>query len=610
LLILKINHLDADAGTNLWYKGRVTVGIVVQNLYRVGNRWKFRKVVPQKLRPFVAGQLTEFVRWLGQGEQQTAEIIKNHASALSECEALLDVARKRAEGRYDDLTAEVIAHLITIARTDILLEDEDERFDEEADHLFAGVRHQLGSVPGSSSNRDTDRRWNKRQETLEGLLMDFRHDYARGNIGPAVTSEAEDLCLSQGLHPDLNGLSFRRLCKAYLMMSIEIIEAQLERQAGKIVATPAPPKAQSVQLVAAEGNTLRQMAEKKLGAVKRSGATSEATETALKLFEGVYGDRVMSSITRREVAEWIFLLQQKPAKPEKKHAKLGLKELVDVYKDRNDVARLSGKSINGHVGHLNAIWNFARKHGFVDRSLDNPFSEQRVEEVIPEAKEGFTPTQLQAIFNTPVFTAGERPAQGRGEAAFWIPLLLLTYGTRPEEMCQLLVSDIYQDEESGLWCLKITDEGDHPVKGSRQIKSNRNKVVRRSLPITEALEKLGFIDYVTGLKAAGQTALFPLLTLKGGYLYENFGRWWGEYLREHKAIPEAGNKPLRGFRDAWTTAASKSGLSEEEREWIQGHYMSKGRTSNRRYGIRNFGYRLNEITYKGLDLSRVTNIGK
>jgi hypothetical protein len=581
------------------------VGIVVQNLYRVGNRWKFRKVVPQKLRPFVDGQLTEFVRWLGQGDQQTAEIIKNHAAALSECEALLDVARKRAEGRYDELTAEVIAHLIAVARTDILLEDEDDRFDEEADHLFAGVGRQLSTVPDSSSNPDADRRWNNRQDTLEGLLADFRHDYARGAIGPAVTSEAEDLCLSQGLYPDLNGLGFRRLCKAYLMMSIEVIEAQMERQAGKIVATPAPPKAQSVQEVAAEGDMLRKMAEKKLGAVKRSGATSEATETALRLFESVYGDRVMNTITRREVAEWIFLLQQKPAKPETKHAKLGLEELVAVYKGRDGVARLSGKSINGHVGHLNAIWNFARKHGFVDRSLDNPFSEQRVEELVPEAKEGFTPAQLQAIFNTPVFTAGERPVQGRGEAAFWIPLLLLTYGTRPEEMCQLLTGDVYEDDESGLWCLKITDEGDHPVKGSRQIKSNRNKVVRRSLPITEALKRLGFIDYVKGLKEGGETALFPLLTLKGGYLYENFGRWWGEYLREHKAIPEAGNKPLRGFRDAWTTAASRSGITEEEREWIQGHYVSKGRTSNRRYGVRDFGHKLDQISYKGLDLGRL-----
>lgn len=582
------------------------MGIVVKNLYQVGSRWKFRKVIPSKLRPYVDGKVTEFVRWLGQATSPTPEILRKHAAAAKECEALLEIARKRATGRFDELSSEMIAHLITLARTDILSEDEEDRFDVEADEVFETVREQLASVAGATTNPDPDRRWSNRQETLEMLLAEYRHDYARGKINEAIASEVEDLCHSHGLHVDPSGLGFRRLAKAYLMMSIEVIETQLKRQEGAVIPTPQPLKAIDAREVTAQGDSLRQMAEKKLSVMKRSHATTEATETALRLFESVYdADKPMAAITRREVAEWIFLLQEKPAKPNKEHAGLGLRELVEAYKGRTDIARLTGKSINGHVGHLNAIWNFARKHGFVDRSLDNPFSEQRVEEVVPEAKEGFTPAQLQAIFNTPVFTAGERPVQGRGEAAFWIPLLLLTYGTRPEEICQLLVSDVYQDEESGLWCLKITDEGDHPVKGSRQIKSNRNKVVRRSLPITEMLKKLGFIDYVSGLKEAGESALFPLLTLKGGYLYENFGRWWGEYLREHKAIPEAGNKPLRGFRDAWTTAASRSGLSEEEREWIQGHYVSKGRTSNRRYGVRDFGQKLNQITYKGLDLSRL-----
>ena len=41
------------------------MGIVVQNLHRVGYRWKFPKVIPPNASPFVDGKLTEFVRWLG-----------------------------------------------------------------------------------------------------------------------------------------------------------------------------------------------------------------------------------------------------------------------------------------------------------------------------------------------------------------------------------------------------------------------------------------------------------------------------------------------------------------------------------------------------------------
>ncbi|MDX0702001.1 hypothetical protein GOD03_17335 [Sinorhizobium medicae] len=369
---------------------------------------------------------------------------------------------------------------------------------------------------------------------------------------------------------------------------------------------PAPTVATSAE-AGSDDPTIRKMAEKKLAMNGKGYATTEATETALRLFESVYGQKPMALITRREVADWIHLLQQKPTLPHKEHRSLGLAELVDLYAAQPNVRRLSGKSVNGHVSHLNSIWTWARKRGHVDRSLDNPFSEQRVEERLPPADEGFTPAQLQSIFDLSIFTNGERPPQGRGEAAFWLPLLLLAYGNRPEEMCQLLVSDVFFDKEEDIWCLRLTDEGTHPVKGSRSLKADGNPVIRRTLPIAKRLRDLGFIEYVESLKKAGELALFPKLTTKGkrGYLHSSFATWWGKYLRDNGAIPEVGNKPLRGFRDAWTTAAARSGLTEEEREWIQGHYVSKGKTSNRRYGVRDFGSKIDQISFKGLDLSRV-----
>src|SRR5690606_20859103 len=121
-------------------------------------------------------------------------------------------------------------------------------------------------------------------------------------------------------------------------------------------------------------------------------------------------------------------------------------------------------------------------------------------------------------------TAGERPQRGYGEAAFWVPLLLLSYGTRPEEVCQLLTSDVFYDEENKLWCLRITDEGNHPVKGSRKLKEG-GALVRRTLPVAQRLIDCGFIEYVQQLKAQKELALFPELTIKSkkrGYLYEYF----------------------------------------------------------------------------------------
>ncbi|MER8803070.1 hypothetical protein [Mesorhizobium sp. M0998] len=582
------------------------MGVIVRNLYFVDGRAKFRKVIPERLRPHIDGNITEFVRWLGRGGKADPAILSKCAEAAEECGRLIAIAKKRLEGRFDDLSAEMIAHIISCERSNMLQQDEEDRFDGEAEAVFEAVREQLKQVPGTVINIDPDRRWNNRQEALEAFLADCRHHYARGNIPTSLHWEIEQLCAAHGLHVEVGGLSFRRLGKAYLAMLIEVSEAQLKRQNGEIVPTPDPSAPPIDTAEADRGLTLREMAEKKLAMKKKGYSTTEATETALRLFESVYDEhRAMTSVTRREVAEWIFLLQQRPKQPEKQHRALGLREMVEVYKDRPDVQRITGKSVNGHVSHLNSIWTWARQRGYVERSLDNPFGEQRVEEVAPEADEGFTPAQLQAIFRLPVFTAGERPKGGRGEAAFWLPLLLLFYGTRPEEMCQLLVSDVFQDEDEGIWCLRITDEGDHPVKGSRSIKADGNPLVRRTLPVARILLDLGFTDYVEHLRRSGEQALFPKLTVKGkrGYLHASFATWWGGYARSHGAIPEHGNKPLRGFRDTWTTAASRSGLTEEEREWIQGHYVGKGKTSNRRYGIRDFGRKIDEVTFKGLDLS-------
>lgn len=586
------------------------MGALVRNLYLVDGRWKFRKVVPVRLRAHIDGSITEFVRWLGEGPKTSPEIMSAYAKASAECMEQFTRASKRADGSFDEISDQTLAHIIATARSHLLSEDEEDRFDDEADVLFDNVREQVEAISGSSIDPVEGRRFNKRQENLEEALKVWKHEYAHGIISSFIREEVTDLAASHGFHLDQAGLSFRRLAKAYLVLQIDVTKVMLKRQKGKSVATPEPPAepvAAATPEPSVKGLTLREMAEKKLAMNKKSHATTEATETALRLFESVYGDRELSGITRREVAEWIFMLQQKPRLPEKAHRSLPLHELVAAYKDRLDIARLTGKSVNGHVSHLNSIWTWSRRRGFIDRSLDNPFSEQRVAETAPTPDAGFTSKQLQAIFDLPVFTKGDRPKGGRGEAAFWLPLLLLTYGTRPEEMCQLLVSDIVQDEESGLWCLKITDEGAHPVKGDRNIKADGNPLVRRTLPLSKQLLRLGFLNYVDQLGKAGEQALFPLLTTKGkrNYLHEGFATWWGKYLREHMAIPERGNKPLRGFRGNWTTAASASGLSEEEREWIQGHYFGKAKNANRRYGIREFGEKIDQVVFKGLDLSKL-----
>lgn len=331
------------------------MGFILRNLSQINGRWKYRKVIPAALRPHIDGNLTEFVRWLGSDDLSSPALMGKYAKAAKECESLIEIAKKRSTKTYDQLTPEIISHLIANERHNLLHDDEDERFEDEADEVFEAVRSQLTDST-ATANDDSDRRYNNRQETLEALLALYQHNYARGNIPEIIIDDVIDLCSSQGLHVDVKSLDFRRLGKTYLAILIETTNAKLERQLGQLIPTPPPPVAQTVTAIVATGLTVREMAEKKLAMRKKGYSTQEATETALRLFESVYGQTPMASITRRDVSDWILLLQEKPTRPKKEYQFLGLRELVTLYKDNKDIARLSGKSINGHVGHLSAIW--------------------------------------------------------------------------------------------------------------------------------------------------------------------------------------------------------------------------------------------------------------
>ena len=184
---------------------------------------------------------------------------------------------------------------------------------------------------------------------------------------------------------------------------------------------------------------------------------------------------------------------------------------------------------------------------------------------------------------------------------------MLWTGARPEEVAQLLVADVFQEDDSGKWLIRFTDEGVHPAKPRQALKTSRYGTGRRMLPVPQTLIEMGLTAYVKHLRARGETALFPLLTVKNkkrGELFPCFGAWWPVYLRK-ASIDLQGKRPAREFRHNWTTAARACGVPKDAREYIQGHSDSKDST-NDRYGDREpLGEHIHKVAFKGLDLSRV-----
>lgn len=191
------------------------------------------------------------------------------------------------------------------------------------------------------------------------------------------------------------------------------------------------------------------------------------------------------------------------------------------------------------------------------------------------------------MFTQPIFTGGAQPRWGKGETAYWLPLLALYTGARPEELVQLVLADIREDTTSGRWLLDLQARSLHPEKGAQRLKTDKKGSGGRIIPVPLPLLSLNFLAYVRYLKEQGSEALFPLLRVRNkfGRLYSSFGEKWCRHLYDEGILVEGtGRQPMREFRHTWTTAARASGIPKDARDYIQGHKSSGN--ANDDYGDR------------------------
>lgn len=121
-----------------------------------------------------------------------------------------------------------------------------------------------------------------------------------------------------------------------------------------------------------------------------------------------------------------------------------------------------------------------------------------------DKKSPFTVEDLKRIFSHPVYTQGKIGRNTRENIRlnyqYWIMLIVLTTGARPNEICQLRVKDVQKFE--GMWCFLIQDEDSD--------QSLKNNTAVRVIPIPDILLNLGFNEYLESV--INSRMLFPDLT--------------------------------------------------------------------------------------------------
>ena len=231
----------------------------------------------------------------------------------------------------------------------------------------------------------------------------------------------------------------------------------------------------------------------------------------------------------------------------------------------------SPANIKTRLSRLNTVLGWAAENGHLAANPAKGIT-IKVPKKSKDKRQPFDPDDLNAMFAGPVHADGERPLRGRGEAAYWLPLMALFSGARLEEMAQLRPNDVvrhsYADGDGQTrhgWFIKIFEVDGEDGTTVKTADSER------FVPVHPALEALGFLAFVKSQQHAGHVRLFHLLK-PGAYerLGNKWGEWWSSYMRGTVGITDK-RKVFHSFRHTFKDMARHCGLPEGVTRQIMGH---------------------------------------
>ncbi|WP_329959258.1 DUF6538 domain-containing protein [Sphingomonas sp. Leaf21] len=270
--------------------------------------------------------------------------------------------------------------------------------------------------------------------------------------------------------------------------------------------------------------------------------------------------------THRAVAEWFY------ARTERKPVERITRQDVLAFKDKLLAEGQSPTNTNAKLSRLRTLISWAYQNDLTSSNVAAGIS-VKVADSGKGKRLPFALDELQAIFASPVYANGDRPRSGKGEAAYWLPLLGLFTGARLEEIGQLRVSDVqrreYPDQDGKMlagWFLHITEATDDQGQANRI----KNAASERLVPLHPEIERLGFIAYVETLKDQKGRVFPDLVPNVYGRLTAKWGEWFGPYMRTVCGVTDK-RKVFHSFRHTFKDYSRRARMPEGIQRQIMGH---------------------------------------
>ncbi|MBE7184526.1 MAG: site-specific integrase [Methylobacterium mesophilicum] len=220
-----------------------------------------------------------------------------------------------------------------------------------------------------------------------------------------------------------------------------------------------------------------------------------------------------------------------------------------------------------------------------------------------DRRDPYTSQELSRIFNAPIYTGcvnDERGYATRGpniirRSRFWLPLIALFTGMRPEEILQL-GPDHVGTTKAGTTYFALTRDMTLKTKSSR-----------REVPVHPIILSAGFKRFVKQKEEAGATLLFDDVPIASDGTRS--GTWSKRYSTFSKKVGvKAQLNCFYSFRHNFRDAVRAASIPEEQGEMLQG-WSGRSKTTGRGYGNGFIADQLApwmaKITYDDLDLSHL-----
>ncbi|MEZ5778873.1 MAG: DUF6538 domain-containing protein [Paracoccaceae bacterium] len=268
---------------------------------------------------------------------------------------------------------------------------------------------------------------------------------------------------------------------------------------------------------------------------------------------------------------------------------------LDMMAARTDISELEKRSqlrallvprqtpINTqhHLNRLRGIFKAAAKHlGYrgecrfmTDKELSvlmrdaRPTEDLNFHHTMPKTRECWSKERLQKLLLSPHYTGcfsrHRRWRPGRvivRDALYWVPLILMTIGSRIEELLRLNKSGVVLRDGTFCFALNIEFEDD-----------GKTSSAKRYIPVPDLILRLGFVEWARGLPGGPLAPLFPEIVQNAAVnqLSDIFSKRCATLFR-NLSIKDW-NEDLYALRKTLSTSLSKAGTTDGKRQAIAGH---------------------------------------